>query len=375
MSDAPPQVLAGSGSPAWVPTAGVDASPSAPRTVFILQRQLLLRARGALFARLEALGGVPTIADDAAQAALDERATRDMCDALGGVLVDAFGHPALSVAHREYWAGRAPAMLGFGARLHGELARLAPARGDDRRAAQAVALFQLAASLLDWIGDDEGEGAEVAGLIPMHGLPRLVGDPAARDDLLRRARRAGGSARAFATVLVALLERVASLPADTAAFATLLGAAYDAELVSFAPPAMSPAGRVASARRKSELPTLVCGWIAGAARTRDDRATVERAAAAIAPLFGLLDDLADLGDDLRAGQLNTLVPVPPAGGDEDVARAMRDLLAGDAVERHAAEAASCIGRVDAIARDTGVPAASREAVLQWLRTRAWRWLS
>ena len=47
------------GSTAWVPAGGADdAQPSASRTIFGLQRQLLLRARGALFARIEDLGEI-----------------------------------------------------------------------------------------------------------------------------------------------------------------------------------------------------------------------------------------------------------------------------------------------------------------------------
>jgi hypothetical protein len=102
--------------------------------------------------------------------------------------------------------------------------------------------------------------------------------------------------------------------------------------------------------------------------------TVERAAAAIAPLLGILDDMADLGDDLRTGQLNTLVPAC-ARDDASVAGAMRELLAGDTIERLAGDAAACIERVHAIALAAGVPAVERHATVQWLRTRAWRWLS
>lgn len=332
-----------------------------------------MRARGALFTRLATFGGVPTIADDAQQAALDARATRDMARALRHVLVDAFTHSTLARSHREHWTTRAPAMLCFGARLHAELARLTRQPGNDPRPVRSVALFQLAASLLDWIGDEQDGAAEVVRLLPAGQLPPLVVDAAARGDVMRRARYAGGTALAFATVLVALLDRVAQLPADAvsrAGFAHLLGAAYDAELASFA--VTSREERAMLARRKSELPTLVCGSLAGMTLGPADRALVERAAAAIAPILCTIDDMADLGDDLRRGQLNTLAP---ACDDGDVARAMREVLADDTVERHAADAAACFHRVHAVAIDAGVSVMHREALMQWLRTRAWRWLS
>lgn len=362
-------VVASIGVAAYVPT-----DTTRLRTVFALQRQLLMRARGALFVRLHALGGVPTIDDDAEQEALDMAATRDACLALRDVLAEAFAACMLSPVHREYWAMRAPAVLCFGARLHGELARLVPRQVADPRATQATALFQLAASFLDWIGDEQAEGAEVARLLPAGALPSLACDAPARDDLRHRARdTASGAARAFVTLLVALLDRVAPLLRDPAPFAQLLGAAYDAELASF-PGAATSSASVESARRKSELPALVCGELARIGLAARDDAWVQHAAAAIAPVFRIVDDVADLSDDLRTGQLNALAAAFTREGD-DVEHTMREVLASDVVERDAAEAADCILRVDALARDAGASAATRRALSQWLRTRTWRWLS
>ena len=353
------------------------ARPQASLAIFSLQRQLLMRARGELFARLAGLGGVPTIADDTEQAALDAQATRDMCRDLRDVLADAFVHASLTAEHRDYWAARAPAMLCFGARQHGELTRLVASAHSDAHAARTVhtvALFQLAASLLDWIGDDAGGGAEMANLLPAGALPGLVVDAERRAELCRGAERCSGMARAFVTVLVALLERAARLPVDLHAFATLLGAAYDAELDSFDAEVTPARDREVCARRKSELPTLVCGSLAGAGLDGAERAIVEGAAAAMAPLLSSLDDMADLSDDLRAGALNALAPAC-ARDDASVEAAMRELLAGDMIEQRSAEAAACILRVHAIALAAGVSTERRRAITQWLRTRAWRWLS
>lgn len=384
MSDLLPQPLARS-SPAARSSHGAPRRASTTtthgRAAFALQRQLLLRARGALFARLESLGGVPTVADDAHQDALDARAAGAMGRALRGELQDALAH--LAPVQQEHWVARAPAVLCFGARQHDELARLAaPASTDACDAAPIVALFQLTASLLDWIGDEHDEGTEVARLLPAGALPPLVGDGCARDDLLRRARDAGGAARAFATLLVALLERAervaraAPVRTDTATLAALLGDAYDAELASFVP-STSRGDHVDRARRKSELPTLACGALAALALPSMQGATIERAAAALAPLLCIVDDLADLADDLRRGHLNTLAPAGAvhACDERAVERALHDVLADDTVERHAAEAAACIHRVHAVALGAGTPAVARDAILQWLRTRAWRWLS
>ena len=347
------------------------------RAIFALQRQLLMRARGALFARLASVGGVPTVEDDAEQSSLDARATREMRRALQPVLAEAFVDRALSADDRDYWAARAPALLCFGARQHEALAALVARPGDSAtvsRGAEATALFQLAASLLDWIGDERGGGDEVARLLPAGALAPLVTDARARDALRDRAHRASAIGHAFVTTLAALLDRIALAPGDPSRLARLLGAAYDAELASFATGAASPEGRVAMARRKAELPTLVCGALARMGMHDDDGATVERAADAIAPFFGVLDDLADLADDLRRGQLNAIAAQEVTSGS-DVERALREVLAGDAIERHAAHAAACVLRVDDIARAGGTSPARRRATMQWLRVRAWQWLS
>ena len=349
-----------------------DAALARRRVIFALQRQLVLRARRALFADLDDLGGVPTLADDAAQAALDARATRDMCEALQGVLDRAFTRGTLTPAQREYWLARAPAMLGFGARLHGELTRLAARPAADPRPAQALALFQLAATLLDWIGDEQCGGAAVARLLPIGQLPGLFGNAGRRRRLLRRARAADGPTHAFACVLVALLDLVAQLPADATSFANLLGAAYDAELESF--DASAPAEHVLRARRKSELPTIVSGALARLSVRDDEAAVIESAAAAIAPMFGTLDDMADLSDDLRAGAVNTLASTS-THEDDAIEAAMRHVLAGDSVEVHAMAVAACIRHVHAVALDAGVRPAQLRAFMQWLRARAWQWLS
>lgn len=352
-------------------------------TVWSLQRVALIRARTVIFSGILDLGGPPTSVEEERQLAEDARMAELMTAELRDVLTTAGVAEALAGAfptdQRDYWNARVPALLSFGARTHSELGRLARRASSAPRATRAAAVFQLAASLLDWIGDEGGGGADVMRWVPVSTLEQMARDPRVRWAVLADARRnAHQATAAFAMLLGVLIDLVEDLPGDPALFFAQLAVAYDAELASFARPS-SVGAHVDVARLKSVTPTAVVGELARLTSTGDDHDVVGQAVSAIAGIFGTIDDVADLSADLRTGALNTLVATAGiSDGTRDeagVIRAMRTVLATDLIEERSADVSDRIHGLMRVLAMAEVDPAERTAALEWLRTTTWRWIA
>ena len=123
----------------------------------------------------------------------------------------------------------------------------------------------------------------------------------------------------------------------------LLAEAYQAELDSIGP---SGKRRCAAAQRKSTLPFAILLQAAalGEPGVSDERLAVSRELSdSIAELFWLLDDLNDLGQDLRSGDVNSILCdlEREHGIRPTEAQTLHDLLDGGFIERagHRLEAA------------------------------------
>jgi hypothetical protein len=352
-------------------------------TVWGLQRVALLRARTVIFSGIHDLGGSPTENEEARQVAEDarmaERMTAELRETLAAAGVASVLASAFPASQRDYWSARVPALLSFGARTHSELVRLAPRAIDDAKATSAAGIFQLAASLLDWIGDEDGSGTDVIRWLPTSTLDCIVRDPAAKWALMGRLRRdARPSTAAFVALLGLLIDLVHELPGDTDRFFEQLSVAYGAELASFRP-LSSVEENLAVARLKSEAPTAVVGELARLVTMGDPNDIVGRAVSPISGIFGTIDDLADLSADLRTGDVNTLVAAADlcdnARDDVSIARALRAVLATDVIEERSVEVADRVHDLARMLDDANVDAAASAAALEWLRVTTWRWIA
>ena len=351
--------------------------------VWALQRMALMRARTVIFSGILDLGGPPTVLEEEHQLAEDarvaQRMTAELREVLGAAGADDILVGAFSPSQRDYWNARVPALLSFGARTHGELVRLAPGTSGDARATHAAAVFQLAASLLDWIGDEDAGAAEVIRCLPVPMLDCMVRDPRAARVLAARARReARPATAAFVQLLGILIDLVREMPGDTDRFFDQLAVAYGAELASFAPPSREDeVFDIASL--KSSAPTSVVGELARLAATDDDTDIVGRAVATIAGIFGTIDDVADLSNDLRTGAVNTLVAAAMLGGgardDAGVKGAMQTVLSTDLVEERSAAVVNAVHDLARMLDDARVAPVASAAALEWLRTTTWRWIA
>jgi hypothetical protein len=352
-------------------------------TVWELQRVALMRSRTVIFSGILELGGPPSVIEEERQVAEDarmaERMTAELREVLRTAGADGMLAGALPESQRDYWNARVPALLSFGARTHAELIRLAPQASDRPGATQAAAVFQLAASLLDWIGDEDGGAADIIRRVPPSTLECMVHDARARCEVSALVRREGRPATAaFVALLSVLIDLVRELPGDTDRFFEQLAVAYAAELASFTPPT-SLGGCLTIARLKSDTPTWVVGELARLAATDDENDVVGRAVATISGIFGTIDDVADLSADLRSGAVNTLVAAtaigPDTRDDAGVARAMRALLATEIIEERSADVANRVHDLARMLDHAHVDPAATTAALEWLRTTTWRWIA
>lgn len=351
-------------------------------TVWALQRVALMRARTVIFSGILDLGGPPTAIEEERQLAQDARMGERMAAELRALLrsagADVIRAGAIPASQRDYWNARVPALLSFGARTHAELIRVAPNASNHPNATRAAAVFQLAASLLDWIGDEDGGAADIIQWIPPSSLEHIVRDARARRALLACVRREGRPATAaFVSLLSVLVDLVRDLPGDTDRFFEQLLIAYGAELESFTPPS-SMDERLAVAHLKSSAPTAVVGELARLTTPPERSDIVEGAVSAIAGIFGTIDDVADLSADLRTGHVNTLDAVSCRDhdtSDAGVARAMRAVLATDVIEDRSADVADRIHELARRLANAHVDGAASAAAIEWLRTTTWRWIA
>ncbi len=175
-----------------------------------LQREVVFRARRLIFSDLADFGGPPTLDEEQRQLQSDERAAREMLPVLGRSIASAGGPELLAAAFgdaRDQWERRIPGLLAFGARTHSELSALAPHPVAGEVPGRASALFQVAASLLDWIGDEAGGGGELRAALPPDEFRVFCRDPRARCEIAcRLGRSAGPAATAFAAILRSSLD-------------------------------------------------------------------------------------------------------------------------------------------------------------------------
>lgn len=351
-------------------------------TVWALQRVALMRARRVIFSGILDLGGPPTSVEEERQLAEDTRMaevlTADLRDVLANAAPGGFFAGSFDAQHRDYWSARVPALLSFGARTHGELVRLAPRTRSERNATRAAALFQLAASLLDWSGDEDGGASDVIHRLPVSALECMVRDARERNAVVARVQHDGRPTTAtFVALLSVLIEIVHRLDGDTNRFFDELAVAYGAELASFTPPS-SAGGRLELARLKSSAPTAVIGELARLAATGDEMGVVAQAVSAIAGIFGTIDDVADLSDDLRKGAVNTLADaadIRATADDDGVASALRTVLATDLIEERSSTVANDVRELARRLEAAHVDPASSARALEWLRTTTWRWIA
>ena len=352
----------------------VDATRAPAQRIFTLKREVLFRARAVVFTDLTPLGGIPSWREECHQAAMTARAGARAMRSLGASMVET---PFLQLPreHRNHWEVRAPVVLSFGARMHGELARLSPARSCTATLSPLSGLFQLLASLFDWVGDEDGGGAEIATWLPPDRFSQLFADRLSRRALVSASQ---GDARpataAFIALLAALVDGVHDAGRDSTAFMESLDAAYGAELASFESIPL-PSQRSAIARAKSVAPTVVIGELACLDARDEDRDLIRHATAVVAPIFSVIDDLADLTADLGTGHVNTIRSAAAPLADADVSDVVRSLIASGEIEDAAAGVAGAVRALDSLLCTAAVDARRRAAASRWLRTLIWQWLS
>jgi hypothetical protein len=233
---------------------------------------------------------------------------------------------------------RLPFMLSFGYELGLGLQDLL---SSDPSGAPLCALLNLGVSLFDLQCDRDGEGVRsLTEVFDERSLYRLIADPAACIELQAHAEDvAAPDLRVLLKVIVEVFRRLhAPRGAETSAaawerLAKLMRDAYRAQIGTVA-----DGGRdLAGVETKSTAPfhlLLAAQEILAPAASEAQRAVARRATAAIATLFWLVDDIADLARDTRAGAANWLLlheasdsPAPGAPTSADIAlqRAMAAL--------------------------------------------------
>lgn len=345
-----------------------------------LQREAVFRAKRIIFSELADLGGPPTSVEELRQLAADAHAADAMMPVLRDVLESAGVPGILAAVQGEasgYWEGRAPGLMAFGARTHAELASLAPSASRHPGPVRASALFQLAASLLDWLGDEAGGGDELAAALPADLFQQFCADRTVRRETTCRIRcSATGGTAAFATLVGACLDIAGDAGGDASRVEEALWHAYEAELASFSHVA-SPERRLAMAWDKFIAPTAVIGELAALDVPFDPAGVVAGASHAIAPVFGRIDDVADLRADLHAGALNTISAAAGCVAEAqcDVADTMREILEAGLVDDAAAAVTRDVRLLGRIMIDADVATERRREANEWIRTTMWRWLS
>ena len=345
-----------------------------------LQREVVFRAKRVIFSELTDLGGPPTSVEELRQLGADAQAADAMMPVLRDVL-DSAGLPgilgAIDGEGRGYWEGRAPGLMAFGARTHSELAALAPSGSRHPGPLRASALFQLAASLFDWLGDEAGGSDELAAVLPTELFRQFCADRRVRRETTCRIRcGATGGTAAFVTLVGACLDLADDAGGDASRVEEALWHAYEAELASFVRVA-SPERRLAMAWDKFIAPTAVIGELASLDVPFDPAGVVAGASHAIAPVFGRIDDVADLSSDLHAGALNTISATAGcvAEGRCEVADTLREILDAGLIDDAAAAVTRDVRLLERIMIDADVAADRRRQANEWLRTTIWRWLS
>ena len=242
---------------------------------------------------------------------------------------------------------RLPLMLSFGYELGLGLQDLL---SSDPCGAPLCALLNLGVSLFDLQCDRDAEGVRsLSDVFDERSLTRLIVDPAACVALHARAEDvAQPDLRVLLKVIGEVFRRLhARRDAETSTaawerLAQLMRDAYRAQIGTVA-----GGGRdLAGVETKSTAPfhlLLAAQEILAPAASEAQRAVARRATGAIATLFWLVDDIADLARDTRAGAANWLLlqalrddPVPgvPTSADVALQRAMAalhemsDVLAG-----------------------------------------------
>lgn len=343
-----------------------------------VHRECLFRARAALFGALADLGGIPTAAEEAAVADTDTAARRWAAETLVPLLAAAHPHRApfsgLSAEGRTHWASRAPAVAAFGCLTYRELRRFGLQVTDT--GAPAAARFQLAASFADWLGDECDAGPSLRQLVPVPTLQQLLREPASRSEVTTRLLAVAAPEIAeFAVLLATLGRQLDGLPRAADDVAARICTSYAAELASFRPLAAG-ADRVMIAREKSASPTLVIGALACAAADAAEGDRIWRATLAVGPVFGFIDDVQDLANDLLRGEVNALIPATAPLAESDVVAAMRALLKSGGIEAAAAEAEGAFRALHALhAELPGADPRGAAGALTWLRTVSWNWLA
>lgn len=343
---------------------------------FAQQREILFRARCQIFSTVDDLGGAPTMDEEEQEGAIDS--------ALGAVALANLSAglmrlgtvgtiaSAFSGDTQRRWQARTPGVLAFGARVAYELVQISPDIGKRQAAQWAAGSFQLAASLLDWIGDEGGGGDEVQTWLPPERMESLVMSATARKAFLgETGSRCTPSTQAFFAVLCLSIEAAQNVTDDLRHYLSLLHDAYVAEVQTFGPiDDRQKQVEVASAR--AVTPSLVIGELARLATQTDRQGAVWQAVLTVAPVFGIVDDIADITADLLTGHPNSLLATFDQCDTGGTADTLTALLASNVIEAECDKVRNHLGQLYLL---LGTSPDRRSAVMRWLRTALWRWLA
>jgi hypothetical protein len=359
--------------------------------VGLLLDELWLRSRRLLVHELERLGCWSdqatyrsTMLEQARRG--DELRMAVLSRVLGPAELRLLGSESIFAAANRRFRTRLPLSLAFGYELGRAFAAAAPNCDGEamQQALELAALFNFGISTFDLLHDTMPQAASAFSACFDRDVLSRLHDGEAMETV------AGAAALATDPETRILLRIIATFYAELHALTRrqqrdgapprpmgLLMAAYEAEMASARPDAYGPAERLRVSRSKSTLPFLIIGELARVARGGEHPAQglLDQLAEDVGTLFWLVDDLADLVDDLRCGSINAIVLSAMkrrAGGDQ--ASATRSVVESRAAENGVREIVRAFEAVRAAAHDplladtavAGLPALVAAYVRNWI---------
>lgn len=268
---------------------------------------------------------------------------------------------------------RLPDTLAFGAAFLRWLCLLGDVAEEDASdAAEAAACFNLLAVVADLVADRQQESALLHRLLPRERLAALSESEEAVSDLAREvAELPDGELRVFGALLCLLFRSVHRLRARATAAAAssltdALARAWEVELLS----ASQTEVTTALATDRSVAVFEVFGRLASMAAGGRSDVLIARSASLTGRAVAAVDDLVDIGQDLKSGDLNAVLVVAGLDRPRDPAEhreALGRLLDSCAIEKVAEDGLTAVSSLLAVLEASAIP---EETQAEWRRWAA-----
>jgi hypothetical protein len=337
----------------------------------LLRRELQLRAKRLLVSGIEQLGVDLTDVRLVQRTELERGLGLDLVEQLGAALPEddrrfLSSHQAFG-AHNPLFRSKLPFLLANGFTNCTTVAQLLQAPDAGGIAAQAAALFHLAAGVSDYLIDVGGQKAALEQWLAPARLRTLLHDRAAGAPFAAAAAALPPSElRLFLALIAGFVGLVHQLPWAPRARELLVRFTVDgyrSQLASSSSVPDSPA-YLGICRTRVVAPSVTVAALAvhGRVQALDLACQLARRQGEI---VGRVDDLMDLAEDLASGHVNLLLGAPCAGGPEET---LQRLLDGRAVERCVERVLDLLEQVYTLAATAPASATVKEEFFQWLFT-------